>query len=222
MKMRYVLAFLFVILALLMAIWASWAVGHFIPQKVRSTPANITQTITPIIPPPESIATPRNLEYQDYFLTIADLTDSQMAEVIPADQAVTVALEVFPINPALSRAKSYTKWLGVLKNENIPFLSEGRLVWILTFQGIDTISSGPPDRKDHFVSNEFLVAINARTGDYILSFPIPDMTPEPKTTAPMSNPLWAEGITISETISLVTNLTLSQQCISEIVSKPRF
>ena len=166
-----------------MAIWARWAIGHFFPQKVQSTPTQIAQTL---IPPPESIANPRNLEYMDYFLTIANLTDSQMAEVIPAKQAVTVALEVFPINPALSRAKSYTKWLGVLKNDNIPFLSEGRLVWILTFRGIDTISSGPPERKDHFVSHEFLVAINARTGDYILSFPIPDMEPVPKTTAPTS------------------------------------
>jgi hypothetical protein len=50
------------------------------------------------------------------------------------------------------------------------------LVWIVTFEGIDTASSGP-SQAPRYVSHEDNVVINAKTGGIVMAFPLADITP---------------------------------------------
>jgi hypothetical protein len=43
-------------------------------------------------------------------------------------------------------------------------------VWIVTFYSIETSSSGPPGAS-HYVSQQYNVVIDAKTGRYIMAFP---------------------------------------------------
>jgi hypothetical protein len=77
--------------------------------------------------------------------------------------------------------------LGVLHNLNLqqavnqgvrvdPALANMGLVWIVSFEGIDTSSSGP-SQAPKYVSHEYNVVINAKTGGYVMAFPLADITP---------------------------------------------
>lgn len=44
------------------------------------------------------------------------------------------------------------------------------LVWIVTLDGIESVSMGPPDAP-HNVAHEYNIVLDARTGAYIMAFP---------------------------------------------------
>jgi hypothetical protein len=50
------------------------------------------------------------------------------------------------------------------------------LAWIVSFEGIDTSSSGP-SQAPKYVSHEFNVVINAKTGGYVMALQLFDITP---------------------------------------------
>jgi hypothetical protein len=135
-------------------------------------------------------ATPQNLEYLGLSFTQVNVTDSQAQGAIGKDQAITAALND---EPGLKAATSVLAMLGLLTNPNLqqavnqgvaidPHLANMGLVWLLTFNGIETSSSGPAGAP-HSTSNELNVVIDAKTGKFIEAFPLFDVTPK----APSSN-----------------------------------
>ena len=58
------------------------------------------------------------------------------------------------------------------------------LVWLVTFDGIDSVSSGPPGAP-RYTAHVYSVVIDAKSGAYIMAFPIFDITP----SAPENNPI---------------------------------
>jgi len=135
-------------------------------------------------------ATPQNLEYLGLSFTQVNVTDSQAQGAIGKDQAITAALNE---DSGLKAATSVSAMLGLLTNPNLqqavnqgvvidPHLANMGLVWLLTFNGIETSSSGPAGAP-HSTSNELNVVIDAKTGKFIEAFPLFDVTPK----APSSN-----------------------------------
>ena len=50
------------------------------------------------------------------------------------------------------------------------------LVWMVTFEGIESFSAGPP-QAPQYVDHEYNVVINGKTGAYIMAFPMAEVTP---------------------------------------------
>lgn len=48
-------------------------------------------------------------------------------------------------------------------------LAANQLVWIVSFQGIETVSSGPPG-SNHHTAHEYNVVIDAATGEFVMGF----------------------------------------------------
>jgi hypothetical protein len=135
-------------------------------------------------------ATPQNLEYLGLSFTQVNVTDSQAQGAIGKDQAITAALNE---EPGLKAASSVSAMLGFMNNTNLqqaanqgvsvdPHLANMGLVWLVTFNGIETSSSGPSGAP-HAISNELNVVIDAKTGNSVEAFPLFDVTPR----APSSN-----------------------------------
>ena len=135
-------------------------------------------------------ATPQNLEYLGLSFTQVNVTDSQAQGAIGKDQAITAALNE---DSGLKAATSVSAMLGFLNDSNLqqaasqrvtvdPHLANMGLVWLVTFNGIETSSSGPPGAP-HATSNEENVVIDAKTGNSVEAFPLFDVTPR----APSSN-----------------------------------
>jgi len=129
-------------------------------------------------------ATPQNLEYLGLSFTQVNVTDSQAQGAIGKDQAITAALNE---DSGLKAATSVSAMLGLLTNPNLqqavnqgvaidPHLANMGLVWLITFNGIETSSSGPPGAP-HATSNELNVVIDAKTGNFVEAFPLFDVTP---------------------------------------------
>ncbi len=54
--------------------------------------------------------------------------------------------------------------------ENVdPALLAHPLVWIISYEGVEIPSSGPPD-AEHSIAHEYNVVIDATTGEYIMAF----------------------------------------------------
>jgi len=135
-------------------------------------------------------ATPQNLEALGLSFIQVNVSDNQAQGAIGKDQAITSAMNG---EPDLKAATSVSAMLGLLTNPNLqqavnqgvaidPHLANMGLVWLLTFNGIETSSSGPAGAP-HSTSNELNVVIDAKTGKFIEAFPLFDVTPK----APSSN-----------------------------------
>jgi hypothetical protein len=135
-------------------------------------------------------ATPQNLEYLGLSFIQVNVTDSQAQGAIGKDQAINAALNE---EPGLKAATSVYAMLGFMSDSNLqqaanqgvpvdPHLVNMGLVWLVTFHGIETSSSGPPGAP-HATSNELNVVIDAKTGNSVEAFPLFDVTP----SAPSSN-----------------------------------
>ena len=148
------------------------------PQPTQYVP---TQWITPAF---EMIATPQNLQALGMTFVPVDPTDPQATGTITKEHAVSAALKE---QPGLIHATYYSARFGWLTSTTIPILAVKRLVWMVTYQGIETSSSGPPGVK-HYVSHEHTMVMDAHDGHYIVSFPIFDLTPVPNPLAPTSTP----------------------------------
>ena len=139
-------------------------------------------------------ATPQNLEYLGLSFTQVNVNDKQAQDAIWKNQAIAAALNG---EPDLKAATSVSAMLGLLTNPNLqqavnqgvaidPHLANMGLVWLVTFYGIETSSSGPPG-SPHSTSNELNVVINAKTGNFVEAFPLFDVTPRaPSSSVPPS------------------------------------
>jgi hypothetical protein len=128
-------------------------------------------------------ATPQNLEYLGLSFTQVNDNDNQAQGAIGKDQAITAALNE---EAGLKSATSISAMLGFMSNTNLqqaekqgvsvdPHLTNMGLVWLVTFYGIETSSSGPSGAR-HATSNELNVVIDAKTGNPVEAFPLFDVT----------------------------------------------
>jgi hypothetical protein len=129
-------------------------------------------------------ATPQNLEYLGLDFIPIPVSDPRAKGAIPSAQAVRAALEE---EPGLKAATRVSSMLGLLHDLNLqqaakqgmpidPSLADMGLVWIVTFEGIDTASSGP-NQAPKYLAHEYNVVINAKTGGSVMAFPLADITP---------------------------------------------
>jgi hypothetical protein len=129
-------------------------------------------------------ATPQNLEYLGLNFTRVEVADIRAQGAITKEQAISLALKE---EPNLKVAASISVLLGFLLDANLqqaenqgiqidPRLANMGLVWLVTFHGIETPSMGP-SRSIRSISNEYNVVIDAMTGEYLMAFPLYDVTP---------------------------------------------
>ena len=96
---------------------------------------------------------------------------------ISKDDAIARATET---EEKLKEATSVTAELGYLSNPNLEEASKNgekvdsnldgsHLVWIVSFQGIESVSSGPPE-SDHNIAHEYNVVIDSTTGEFVIGF----------------------------------------------------
>jgi len=120
-------------------------------------------------------ATPENLQFIDFHFTHLDPNDSRLKNAISQDQAVLAALKFAPEG---KKATSVTTQVGFSDGVMVMDLSKDRLVWLVTFHGVDNILSGPPG-STHRVSHELTVAVYAYLGNAIVSMTLGIVTPQP-------------------------------------------
>ena len=104
-------------------------------------------------------------------------TDPAAAAVISSEQAVSAAWQD---QPDLKSAAILDVSLGRLGNapgsgSTTSVLAGGPLVWVVSFSGVQSVSSGPPGAVHHS-SNEFGVVIDATSAKVLVSFPLCDDT----------------------------------------------
>jgi WD40 repeat protein len=121
-------------------------------------------------------ATPENLQFIDFHFTPLDSTDNRLKNAISQDQAVLAALQ---FESRGKTATSVTTQVGFSDGVMVMDLSKDRLVWLVTFHGVDTVSSGPPG-SIHRVSHELTVAVDAYQGSGIVSMTLGIVSPQPK------------------------------------------
>jgi len=132
-------------------------------------------------------ATPQNLEYIGLGFTQISFADSRAQGAITKDQAIAVASNQ---GPELKLANGVSAVLGFLHNAGLqraaeqgvsvnPQLADMGLVWLVTFHGVESFPRSP--RAIRYVSSEYNVVIDAKTGRYIMAFPLYDVTPSVST-----------------------------------------
>ncbi len=122
--------------------------------------------------------TPENLQFLDFHFTSIDPADPRLNKAITEDQAVKSALEFEPLG---KNATSISTQVGYFDNNSVIDLQNHRLVWLVTYHGVDTVSSGPPE-AEHHVAHTLTVAIDALQGVGIVSMTLAVITPESGTS----------------------------------------
>ena len=150
--------------------------------------ASTTQDVSAQVPLHYLAATPQNLEYLSLSFTPVDIGDSQAQGAISKDQAIAAASNQ---GPQLKAASGTSALLGFLSDTGLkqaaaqgipvdPHRVDMGLVWLVTFHGVETSSNGPVGAK-RYVSTEYNVVIDAKTGQYVMAFPLFDVTPRAPT-----------------------------------------
>ena len=137
--------------------------------------------------------TPENLKFIDFNFTPLDLNDSRLKNTISQDQAVLAAIN---FESRGKNATSVTTQVGFSDGVMVMDLPKDRLVWLITFHGVDSVSSGPPG-STHRVSHELTVAVDAHQGNAIVSMTLGIVTPQsmvptstPSHPSPTISPTW--------------------------------
>ena len=137
------------------------------------------------------IATPENLKYLGLTFTPVNPADKQAQGSIAKEKAMAVALQ---ISPGLKNATGNDATLGFISNMGLQQVSRAggnvdsrlagpTLVWAMVFYGIESVSMGPPGAEHHY-ANDLVVVVDARTGNYLVSFPISDLVKTPLPASP--------------------------------------
>jgi hypothetical protein len=167
-----------IILGLLLIILVVAGIGFLIWQMVSRQAVFVPNQ------PPDLAATPQNLKYVGLQFDPISVSDPRAHGAIAGGQALAVALKG---EPDLKKATRVTRMLGELHDLNLegaakaglpvdPAKADMGLVWIVTFEGIDTASSGPSGAP-RIVAHEYNVVINAKIGGIIMAFPLADISP---------------------------------------------
>jgi hypothetical protein len=156
----------------------------------QGNPAAQPEATSPGTPLPQLSVTPENLQFYDFQFTPLNPNDSRLEKVISQDQAVSAALQ---FEARGQKATFVTTQVGFSDGATLLDLANERLVWLVTFHGVDSPSSGPPE-STHQVSHELTVVVDAHTGERIVSFtmgarpPEPDRTPTSTQIAALTSP----------------------------------
>jgi hypothetical protein len=186
MRKHEVVIIIGMLIVIIIAIGIGFLMAHLAAFTQQGASAQVPQNYL--------AATPQNLEYLGLSFTQVNVADSQAQGAIEKDQAITAALNE---EPGLKAATSVSAMLGFMNNTNLqqaanqgvsvdPHLANMGLVWLVTFNGIETSSSGPGGAP-HATSNELNVVIDAKTGNFIEAFPLFNVTPHaPSNISPPS------------------------------------
>jgi hypothetical protein len=156
----------------------------------QGNPAGQPEATLPGTPLPTLAVTQENLQFYDFQFTPLSPNDSRLEKSISQDQAVSAALQ---FEARGNQATFVTTQVGFSDGATLPDLANERLVWLVTFHGVDSLSSGPPE-STHQVSHELTVVVDAHTGERIVSFtmgvrpPEPDRTPTSTQIAALTSP----------------------------------
>ena len=167
MKSQKILTFLVILMGCMILI----AVGGC--ESQGNQPGSQTETTPDLSSTPVAV-TPENLQFIDFHFTPLDPNDSRLKNAISQDQAVLAALLFAPVGKI---ATSVTTQVGFSDGVTVMELSKDRLVWLVTFHGVDNVSSGPPG-STHSVSHELTVAVDAYQGNAIVSMTLGIATPQ--------------------------------------------
>ena len=151
-------------------------IGWLIGQSMMP----FTQNVSAQGKPRGLFATPENLRYVGLAFTPVEATENRAQAALTREKAIEAALSN---EPGLKAATDVDARLGLLgpANDSLVIssdLAEGNLVWVVTFFGVETASSGPPGAP-RYISNEYHVVINAFTGKYVMALPLYNVTPKP-------------------------------------------
>jgi hypothetical protein len=167
MKNQKILTFLVILMGCMILI----VIGGCVSQA--NQPGSYTET-PPDASPTHIAVTPENLQFIDFHFTPLDPTDNRLKKAISQNQAVLAALKFESTGKTATRVTTQVGFSdGVLVME----LSKDRLVWLVTFHGVDNVSSGPPG-STHRVSHELTVAVDAYQGNAIVSMTLGIATPQ--------------------------------------------
>ena len=139
----------------------------------------------PATPPaPSLLATPVYLNCLGLHFDPVATTDPSAAAVISSEQAVSAAWQD---QPDLKSAAILDVSLGRLGNapgsgSTTSVLAGTPLVWVVSFSGVLSVSSGPPGAVHHS-SNEYSVVMDDTSAKVLVSFPLCNYT-LPPTPAP--------------------------------------
>ena len=176
MRNHKVVIMIGLLIVILIALGVGFLMAHLAPFTTKGASAQLLQK--------NLAATPQNLEALGLRFIQVNVSNNQAQGAIGKDQAITAALHG---EPDLKAATSVSAMLGLLTNPNLqqavnqgvaidPHLANMGLVWLVTFNGIETSSSGPIGAP-HSTSNELNVVIDAKTGNFVEAFPLFDVTP---------------------------------------------
>ncbi len=157
------------VLALLTAVLL-FVFGWFLSQSALQKAEAIQPTPTP------AQGVDANL-LQKRFGRVFVPAEATVQPPVTREQALASA---YQLTPGLKTATGVNYTLGYLsdpgliraaqRGEKVDWrMADSGLVWILSFQGIQSVSSGPPEVK-HSVSNELNVVISATTGEELYQF----------------------------------------------------
>jgi|GEM_PF-2094307 hypothetical protein len=146
------------------------------------------------------IATPENLKYLGVAFTPVDPADKRAQGAIAKDRAIAIALQEMP---RLKNATGNDATLGLINNPNLQQASRAgadvdsrlagpTLAWAMVFHGIESVSSGPPGAEHHY-AYDLVVVVDARTGDYLVAFPISDLVKTPLPTSLSNSTITPSG-----------------------------
>lgn len=124
-------------------------------------------------PAPSLWATPGYLSCLGMHFDPVATTDPSAAAVVSSEQAVSATWQD---QPNLKSAAILDVSLGRLGNapgsgSTTSVLAGGPLVWVVSFSGVQSVSSGPPGAVHH-TSNEYSVVIDATSAKVLVSFPL--------------------------------------------------
>jgi hypothetical protein len=134
-------------------------------------------TPTPELPA-SLLATPTYLDCLGYhFVPVATIDPSALA-AISSEQAVSAAWQY---EPALKSATIIDTSLGHLGNPanggaSGSAVAGASLVWVVSFSGVESVSSGPPGAPHH-TANEYSVVIDAQSSQPLVAFPLCNIAP---------------------------------------------
>lgn len=155
------------VVGVLILLGTGWVIGRYVFINTQSASAQANQE-------KELIATPENLLYLGLNFKEMNMDDSQRTRLITKDQALTIAYEG---EPNLKKIVRFSTRLGMIQSDTQEILRLVRPVWLITFHGIESVSLGPKEAA-HYTSEEYTVVIDAQKGEFLLGFPLFDVTPQ--------------------------------------------
>ena len=140
-----------------------------LPACAPAAPGPATATALPS----GFLATPAVLGCLGLHLVPIATTDPLATSAISSEEAVSAAWQY---EPSLKSATIIDTSLGQLANppdgsRSISALAGSPLVWVVSFSGVQSVSSGPPG-AEHHTADQYSVVIDAHSAQPLVAFPL--------------------------------------------------